>query len=235
MEVHPEKCVVVHFGRNNLRHEYKIGNNVIGDSTIVRDLGVLVAESCSFSEHVNSIARKAHAVLSQLKRATTLRDGKTFTKLYTSYVRPLLESAAPVWNPYKREDVQTLEKVQRRALRMISDLGSSTYEERLKKLGLQSLEDRRRRGDAIEAYKTINGINDVDVYDWFNFVQDRHSRNTRSYENDLIVGEKTRLDIRKHFFKNRVVKEWNSLPLDIRMATSTNSFKNQYDALLLHV
>ena len=109
---------------------------------------------------------------------------------YTSYVRPLLESAAPVWNPWKREDINTLEKVQRRALWMISDLGNMTYEEWLKKLDLQSLEDRRKRGDAIETYKTLNGINDVVASNWFEFVRDRHSRDTRSHEADNILSEK---------------------------------------------
>ena len=102
-------------------------------------------------------------MLSQMKRATTLRDSTTFMKLYMILCRPLLEFAAPAWNPSKREDIETLEKVQRRALCMISDLGDLNYEEHLERLGLQSLEDRRKRGDLIETYKTLNGKHDVDV------------------------------------------------------------------------
>ena len=165
----------------------------------------------------------------QLKRATVLRDSKALAKLYTAFVHPLLESAAPVWNPWKREDIHTLEKVQKRAIRMISDLGNLSYDERLEKLNIQSLEDRRKRGDMIETFKTINGINDVVASDWFEFVRERHSRDTRSHEEDFIVSEKTRLDIRKYFFKNRVTQEWNSLPIQIRTATNVNSFKNLYD------
>ena len=112
---------------------------------------------------------------------------------------------------------------------MISDLGNMTYEERLKKLDLQSLEDRRKRGDAIETYKTLNGINYVVASNWFEFVRDRHSRDTRSHEADNILSEKTRLDIRKYFFKNRVTNDWNSLPIEIRTAPSVNNFKNMYD------
>ena len=63
---------------------------------------------------------------------------------------------------------------------MISDLGNLSYDERLEKLNIQSLEDRRKRGDMIETFKTINGINDVVASDWFEFVRERHSRDTRS-------------------------------------------------------
>ena len=208
------------------------GGNSVTEARSARDLGIIIDENCNSSEHVNKIARKAHAMLSQMKRATTLRDSYTFMKLYTTYCRPLLEFAAPAWNPSKREDIETLEKVQRRALRMISDLGDLNYEERLERLGLQSLEDRRKRGDLIETYKTLNGKNDVDVECWFDFVRDRHSRDTRSREADFLISEKTRLDVRKHFFKNRVTNDWNNLPIEIRTAQSTNSFKNYYDEYL---
>jgi len=123
MEIHPDKCLVIHFGRTNPRFDYHIAGKRVKDESSARDLGIIVEENCSSSEHVKSIAKKAHATLSQIKWATTLRDSDTFTKLYTTYCRPLLESAAPAWNPSKREDVETLEKVQHRALRMISDLG----------------------------------------------------------------------------------------------------------------
>jgi len=118
---------------------------------------------------------------------------------------------------------------------MISDLGDLKYEERLKRLGLQSLEDRRKRGDLLETYKTLNGKNDVDVERWFDFVRDRHSRDTRSHEANFLIAEKTRLDVRKNFFKNRITNDWNSLPMEIRTAGSTNSFKNNYDDYLRYI
>ena len=145
------------------------------------------------------------------------------------YVRPLLEANAPAWNPMKREAVNELEKVQRRATRMISDLGSLSYEERLKALGMESLEDRRRRGDLIQCYKTMNGHGDIDPLEWFEFVQDRHDKNTRTHAANNIVPDKCNLNVRKNFYTNRVAKSWNDLPHDVRNAPSTNSFKNRYD------
>jgi len=112
---------------------------------------------------------------------------------------------------------------------MVSNLGKMPYEARLKKVGLQSLEDRRLRGDLIETYKYLNSFNDIDPTGLFSFIQDRHSRETRSYENNDLVAEKMKLDIRKFFFTNRVCSAWNQLPCEVRHAPSVNSFKNRYD------
>ena len=198
----------------------------------MKDLGVYVNRNLEPSFHVNKIAKKAHAVLSQIRRATTLRDSKTFIGLYKSFVRPHLETAASVWNPSKREDVQTLEKVQRRAFRMVTDLGKISYEEKLEKMGMQSLEDRRKRGDLVDTFKYMNGIYDADPSGLFTFVQTRHERNTRSFLENNLVPEKTNLNLRKTFFTNRIVNDWNNLPSEIRYATSLNSFKNYYDTML---
>ena len=116
---------------------------------------------------------------------------------------------------------------------MISNLGSLHYEERLAKLGMQSLEERRRRGDQIQCFKTVNGYGDIDPNAWFRFVRDRHDVDTRNHEADNMVLEKCRLNVRKNFFVNRIVKDWNDLPMEVRRASSINSFKNQYDAIHL--
>ena len=86
-----------------------------------------------------------------------------------------------------------------------------------------SLEDRRKRGDLIDTYKYMNGIYDAKPSDLFNFVQSRHERHTRN-----LVPEKMNLNLRKTFFSNRIVNDWNGVPSEIRFATSLNSFKNYY-------
>lgn len=88
-----------------------------------KDLGVIISTDLKSSNHVQSIVKKASAVLARLKRTVLFRDIEVFTRLYTTYVRPILESAVSVWNPSKREDVQLLERVQRRAFKCITGLG----------------------------------------------------------------------------------------------------------------
>ena len=133
------------------------------------------------------------------------------------------------WNPWLRRDIDEIEKIQRRATKLVSGIGSMSYEERLRVCGLTSLEERRKRGDMIECFKILNDFVDYESTDFFSLAKDRHSVNTRSAAEGLLVPMKTNLEVRKNFFPCRVVNAWNELPVEIRTASSVNSFKNQYD------
>ena len=101
-------------------------------------------------------------ILGQLPRAVSYRDRVTFIKLYNVYVRPQLEYAVVSWSPWTVGDKEVLERVQRRALRMVSNLQGRTYEARLAEVGMTSLEDRRVRGDMITTYRIMTGKDKVD-------------------------------------------------------------------------
>jgi hypothetical protein len=81
--------------------------------------------------------------------------------LYTTYVRPILEYAAPAWSPYLVKHKMKQEKVQRYATRLVPELRGMSYEERLREMHLTTLEDRRVRGDMIITYTTLRGIDRV--------------------------------------------------------------------------
>ena len=74
--------------------------------------------------------------------------------LYKSFVRPHMEFAIQVWSPYLKRDIECLERVQRRAAKLVKEFRKLSYEDRLCKLKLTSLVNRRLRGDLIETYKT---------------------------------------------------------------------------------
>jgi len=112
---------------------------------------------------------------------------------------------------------------------MITDTGKLSYAKKLDRLSLQSLEERRKRGDLIDTYKYLNAVNDINPFQIFTCVQERHEKPTRSFTENKLVPEKTSLNVRKNFFTNRVVNDWNVLPHEIRYASSVNSFKNLYD------
>ena len=84
-----------------------------------------------------------------------------FMNLYPVLVRPLIEYCMQVWSPHMQKHIDLLEGVQKRATKLVPELRNMTYEKRLEKLGLTSLEDRRIRGDMIETYKIMTGKNDV--------------------------------------------------------------------------
>ena len=82
-------------------------------------------------------------------------------KLYKGLVRPKLEYCIQSWRPYLKKDIDKLERVQARATRLISECNNRNYEDRLKITGLTTLEERRNRGDLIEVFKMVKGLNKV--------------------------------------------------------------------------
>ena len=171
-------------------------------------------------------------------RAFSYRDRYTFIRLYQQYVRPHLECCIQAWSPWLQQDIDLLENVQRRAVRAVSGLAGS-YEEKLKVVKMQSLQDRRARGDMIETFKILHGIEDVDPTTFFTLASDRHDHATRqatviTEEEDtlpsygLLKGP-SKLELRSNFFSQRVVKPWNSLPINIKNSESVNGFKENYD------
>ena len=121
-----------------------------------------------------------------------------------------------------------------RAVRMVSGLEGKTYEERLSECGLTTLEDRRMRGDMIEVFKILHGLEDVEKSTWFKMAMEGASYTTRNTGHPLnITKPRCNLDLRKQFFSVRCCDPWNKLPNYVRESTTLNTFKNNYDMWLM--
>ena len=118
-----------------------------------------------------------------------------------------------------------LESVQRRATRMIQGFRNLDYIERLRRCGLTTLKTRRIRGDMIETYKIVTGKEGLDKDTFF---QQPYRSSERGHSLKLYKG-RCRLDVRKFFFSNRVVDEWNSLPENVVTSMSVDQFKERID------
>ena len=101
-----------------------------------------------------------------------------------------------------------------------------TYEERLRKLKLPTLNYRRLRGDMIEVYKILHGIYDKRVTAELFNVSDQARTRGHSFK---LEKHRCRLEIRKNFFTSRVVNVWNSLTERVVCAQSVNAFENRLD------
>ena len=226
------KCHILHLGNGNKKFEYVMDGQVLEAVEFEKDVGVLVHQSLKPSLQCSRAAEKANQVLGQLSRAVTYRDKQTFLKLYRVYVRPHLEYAVASWCPWLQGDKEMLEKVQRRAISMVSNFQARNYEDKLKEAGMISLEQRRERGDLIHMFKIMTGKDDVHHSTWFQLLADRDGgANTRAasgHLNVLLPGIGNS-DVRRYFFSQRVAEKWNCLPDAVKMSGTVNQFKNSLD------
>ena len=174
---------------------------------------------------------KACQILGKLKRTFRYWDSMTFKTLYSAYVRPHLEYCAPVWSPYRRKDISIIEKVQRRATKLVPYLKNLCYNERLIALNLTTLEERRIRGDLIQFFKFFSGSN---LITWQKSPSKRveptgPAGGIRRDPHCLQRPGITRCDQREHFFIYRVIPHWNALPEEVIKSCSLNQFKNRLD------
>ena len=197
------KCKCLHTGHRNLNVNYKMGDTVLGTTVKEKDLGVTISADMKVSEQCGIAASKGNQILGLIRRNITYKGKKLIIPLYKAIVRPHLEYCIQAWRPYHKKDIDTLERIQRRATKTIPELRDLSYEERLKECGLTTLETRRLRGDQIEVFKILNGYENIDRNMFFSLKKDSR---TRGHEVKL-VKDQCRLDIRKHSFSQRTINE----------------------------
>ena len=145
MEFNIKKCSVMEFGKSErrIRGNYLLGDEKIQKRTEEKDLGVTISNKLSFEKHISKITGETYNLLRNIKLAFSYIDEDMIKKLITSMIRPRLEYAALLWSPHLKKDVRKLERIQRAATKIPHSLEEHSYEDRLERLGLTTLERRR--------------------------------------------------------------------------------------------
>ena len=234
-EIPPSKIKVLHLGKNNKKAEYYIHNadgsrHKLEATELEKDLGVHTDNQLKFTAHCENKINIANKTLRYIKHTFKFIDEDMFMLLFKALVRPHLEYSSCIWSPYLKYNIDAVERVQRRATKMIPSLQELSYTQRLEKLNLETLEYRRRRADLLETYRIMNNIHDIDQSCHCTQCPDKQmftpslATTTRGHSQKLQIQEAT--GIRKHFFSSRVAATWNSLPEKTINSPTINSFKN---------
>ena len=235
MRFHPLKCKVMHLGKKNPNHDYYMHTEAgllhkLEVTEVEKDLGVHTDNKLKFTDHCQNKINSASKTLRYIRHTFKYIDEQLFLLLYKALVRPHLEYASCIWHPFLKYNIDAIERVQRRATKIVPSLKNLSYEDRLKKLGLETLEYRRHRADLLEAYRIMNGTHQLDQSCYCSQCPTKQmfsstlSRSTRGHDRKLQIQEAT--GIRKHFFSTRVAKSWNNLSQKAVSSPSITAFKH---------
>ena len=178
-----------------------------------------------FRKQAAAAASKGNQMLALVKRSFACIDTVTLPLLYKSLVRPHLEYGNLVWGPFNRADQKLIERVQRRATKLVPELRHLPYQERLRRLNLPSLYHRRRRGAMITIFQIMNGGINMRPDQLF---EPAVSAATRGHEMKLRKPQAASR-VRRNTLAVRAINDWNALPPSIILSASLNQFKSRLD------
>jgi hypothetical protein len=229
MSFHPGKCQVIRCnkGRKTYNRTYVLHDHPLEEVNTTCYLGVTLSADASWEPHINAITTKASRTLGFLRRTLKISAKGVKDKAYKAFVRPVLEYAASVWDPHNVKHIKSLEAVQRRAARWVSQRyrRTSSVEDMLTCLQWPSLQSRRRNARLTTFYKFHHKTAFINSH--YAPVFDPQKRKARHSNSQSYPIPSCRTDYRKFSFFPRTVAEWNALPDDAVQACSVEAFRNR--------
>ena len=215
------KCSVISFTLSDqiINYQYPLCSIVLTRVDNIVDLGILFSSGLSFASHIDKICCTARTRAALILKCFTSQDKKLLYNAFTTFVRPTLEYASIIWNPYRLSDIRKIESIQRRFTKRLFGLENLSYDERLSVLNSESLRIRRSKTDLKMCFSILKKFT-VDSYDSM-FVY--RFGVTRSTFHALSM-PKFANNFERYLFKNRCINLWNALPESVVNATSMRQF-----------
>ena len=225
MKFHPDKCNVLRVTNKTKKTEanYHLHGHTLELVTSAKYLGLTITNKLQWDQHINNITAKANKTLGFLRRNLKIPSIRIKEQAYQTLVRPLVEYASTVWNPYTKTEINKIEAVQRRAARYVvnNQRNRSSVSNMLQRLEWRPLANRRKDARLMMMYKIDREL--VSITKENRLIPPcRRSRNTH---NRAFQIESCRIDTRKMSFFPRTVSDWNLLPPDIVELDTPEAFK----------
>ena len=230
----PEKCNVLRVTRstNTIVTEYTLHGQILKQLYSVKYLGVTIEQKLSWNEHIGNMVKKANSSTAFLRRNLQVPQAHIKANAYKTLVRPQVEYASIVWDPFTQANIDKVEMVQRRATHYVQNNYSryASVNDMISKLGWRSLLQRRADNRLFMIYKIVNGI--VATDDSNKLVQvNRATRHNHS--NFFILPSETKTFIQQSFLPS-TIRQWNNLPAAVAAAPSLETFKRGVAAISAH-
>lgn len=224
----PHKCLLLKIKKSHLSDvdQVFIDNNLVQEKSYVKDLGILVSSNMKWNVHIDYITHTASVKSFLILKSFRSRNIWTYIHTFNTYIRPILEYNSPVWNPHLQSQINKLEKIQRHFTKRAFEkcnIPFSSYQDRLKKVNLLSLIDRRKFNDMVLLFKLINRCLSTNFCSFFQFKSNQYS--LRSHNLQISPNKFFKLSQWTGSFFNRAPQVWNSLPEKIVYSKSLAQFK----------
>ena len=151
---------------------YTMGEVELASVEEEKDVGVIIHQTMKPSLQCGRASARAHQVLGQLTRGVVYRDKDTILRLYMVYMRPHLEYTVVTWSPWTKTARDYLEKIQMRAIVMVSNWQAWRYKSRLHEMGMKTLQARWERGNMITTFSIMEGFDRLGSNIWFRTVEE---------------------------------------------------------------
>ncbi len=204
--------------------QYQLNGGYLRSVSHKCDLGVIVGETLKPHRQCAKAAKSANSIMRAIKESFMNITPTFFEELYWIFIRPHLKYSFQAWRPWLRKDIKLLEDVQRCSTKFVNGLQDIEYEERTQLINLDSLSCRTDKGDMIFVSKILHGF--LEGVQWQDFFQMADISGLRGHPLKLRK-DRSRLDLRKFTFSQRVVNKWNDLTAEVVSASSVKASKNK--------